>query len=130
MALIPNPRPDKYGGVSVRDQRWVSGFTRAGSGEPSYHFIGVQVVAARVFEAVEDGVPAETVNGIYPRLIAVDRQSVGAFICEASFRDIGTPADYLDTSIHLADVGRRSADKRARVDIDPTASHRAHRTMG
>ena len=48
MALIPNPRPDKYGGVLV-DDGWVRGFTRAGSGERSYHFIGVQVARARAF---------------------------------------------------------------------------------
>src|SRR4030095_11600691 len=32
MALIPNPRPDKYGGVTVSDDGWVKGFSRAGSG--------------------------------------------------------------------------------------------------
>jgi NDP-sugar pyrophosphorylase family protein len=31
MALIPNPRPDKYGGVTVSDDGWVNGFSRAGS---------------------------------------------------------------------------------------------------
>jgi NDP-sugar pyrophosphorylase family protein len=72
MALIPNPSPDKYGGVQVADGRWVTGFTRAGSGGPSYHFIGVQIVDARVFAELDDGVPAETVNGLYPRMMVAD----------------------------------------------------------
>ena len=69
MALIPNPRPEQYGGVRVSGGR-VTGFTRAGAPGDSYHFIGVQIVEARAFAGLEDGVPAETVNGLYPRLIA------------------------------------------------------------
>jgi NDP-sugar pyrophosphorylase family protein len=102
MALIENPRPDKYGGVMVSADGWVTGFSRAGSGERGYHFIGVQIADAPAFASLEDGVPANTVGALYPRMIAADNHSVSAFICDASFRDIGTPADYLQTSIHLA----------------------------
>ena len=122
MALIPNPHPDKYGGVQVADGRWVTGFTRAGTSEASYHFIGVQIVEARVFAGLDDGAPAETVNALYPYLIARDRHSVGAFISDASFRDIGTPADYLATSVQLAaSEGDRMASGN-RTSIDASAS--------
>lgn len=122
MALIPNPQPEKYGGVQVEDGRWVTGFTRAGSSGSSYHFIGVQIVAARVFAELADGVPAETVNGLYPRLLASDRHSIAGFISDASFRDIGTPADYLETSTQLAAIeGDRMATGQ-RLRGDPTAS--------
>jgi NDP-sugar pyrophosphorylase family protein len=118
MALIPNPSPDKYGGVQVADSGWVTGFTRAGTGGPSYHFIGVQIVDARVFAGLDDGVPAETVNGLYPRMMAADRHSLAGYICDASFRDIGTPADYLETSAQLAGLEgeRRAAGQRLRID--------------
>ena len=43
MALIPNPRPEQYGGVRVSGGL-VTGFTRAGTPGDSYHFIGVQIV--------------------------------------------------------------------------------------
>ena len=102
MALIPNPRPDKYGGVVVSGDSRVTGFTRAGSGIRSFHFIGVQIAEADVFAGLEDGVPAESVNTLYPRLIQQDPASVSAFVCGASFRDIGTSADYLETSLQLA----------------------------
>jgi NDP-sugar pyrophosphorylase family protein len=122
MALIPNPRPDKYGGVVVSDNRWVSGFTRGRSPHPSYHFVGVQIAEAIAFESVSDGVAAETVNGIYPRMIAADPHSIGAFVSDASFRDIGTPADYLETSLYLAGLEGDHLANGSRVEIHPTAS--------
>jgi NDP-sugar pyrophosphorylase family protein len=122
MALIPNPRPDKYGGVTVSDGGLVTGFSRAGSSADGYHFIGVQIAEARVFESLEDGLPAQTVGALYPQMIAADKHSVAAFVCDASFRDIGTPADYFDTSTHLvAEEGDRRRTGRGEK-IDPTAS--------
>jgi mannose-1-phosphate guanylyltransferase len=118
MALIPNPRPEKYGGVQVADGRWVTGFTRAGSAGPSYHFIGVQIVDARVFSELDDGVSSESVNELYPRLLVSDRHSIAGFISDASFQDIGTPADYLETSAQLAAVegDRMATGQRLRID--------------
>jgi NDP-sugar pyrophosphorylase family protein len=122
IAVIPNPRPDKYGGVVVSDGGWVTGFTRAASGQPSHHFIGVQAVQRAAFESLPDGVPAETVAGIYPRLIASEAHSVAAFSADATFRDIGTPADYLDTSIQIAaSEGDRLVSGR-HVEIHSSAS--------
>ena len=102
MAVIPNPRPDKYGGVLVGESHAVLGFTRAGASRENHHFIGVQFVEAAVFAPLEDGVPAESVNALYPRLIADRPGSIAAFVCEARFQDIGTPADYLRTAVQLA----------------------------
>jgi mannose-1-phosphate guanylyltransferase len=121
MALIPNPRPDKYGGVRLSDSGQVTGFTRAGTPGESFHFVGVQVAEARTFASLEDGVPAESVNTLYPRLIARDARSVAGFVSDASFSDIGTPRDYLETSLALAEVeGPRLADGR-RVSVSPSA---------
>jgi NDP-sugar pyrophosphorylase family protein len=62
------------------------------------------------------------VNALYPQLIARDEHSVAAFISGASFRDIGTPADYLDTSAQLAALeGNRMASGK-RTGIDGSAS--------
>jgi NDP-sugar pyrophosphorylase family protein len=117
MALIPNPRPDKYGGVLVSDAGYVTGFHRAGPGNASFHFIGVQVAQSRAFERLDDGVPAESVNVLYPQLIAEDPRSIAAFVCDAAFHDIGTPADYLATSLELADIeGDRMISRTACVN--------------
>jgi NDP-sugar pyrophosphorylase family protein len=106
MALIPNPRPQQYGGVVVSSEGWVTGFTRPGAvpadGATAFHFIGVQAASARAFAALEDGRPAESVNALYPRLIGERPKSVAAYVSGASFLDIGTPRDCLDTSLALA----------------------------
>ena len=101
MALIPNPAPARYGGVSVDADGFVTGFTPRGAVMDSYHFIGAQVAEADVFAALEDGVPSESVGGLYPRMMRDAPRSVAAYISEASFQDIGTPADLLATSVAL-----------------------------
>jgi NDP-sugar pyrophosphorylase family protein len=121
MALIPNPRPDKYGGVRLSDGGFVTGFTRAGTPGESFHFVGVQVAEARAFTSLEDGIPSESVNMLYPRLLAGNPGSVAGFVCDASFSDIGTPRDYLETSYALAETeGARLTDARG-VSVSPSA---------
>jgi NDP-sugar pyrophosphorylase family protein len=121
MALIENPRPDVYGGVQVEDG-WVRGFTRPGSTGPSYHFIGVQAACAGAFAALEDGVPSESVMGLYPRLIGEHTRSILGYVVDAPFSDIGTPADYLHTSLRLAGAeGDRLVGNRG-ISIHPTAT--------
>jgi len=119
MALIPNPRPDKYGGVRLDDRRAALGFVRRGSAEGNFHFIGPQIVQAGVFAPLPDGVPSETVMQVYPELIASRPGSVRGFVGDWSFRDIGTPADLLETSLDLAaEDGRPDCPRwgrRARV---------------
>ena len=102
MAVIPNPRPEHYGGVAVADG-WVSGFTRRGPrAAASFHFIGVQMASRRVFAGLPDGVPSESVGSLYPALIARNPRAIHAFVSDASFRDIGTPGDCWRTSVELA----------------------------
>jgi mannose-1-phosphate guanylyltransferase len=104
MALIPNPKPDKYGGVLVDEEGWITGFTKPGTAVPSYHFIGIQAAIGRVFAPLEDGVPASSVGGVYTTLMRDNPRSVRAFVCEARFQDIGTPADCLETSLALVEA--------------------------
>lgn len=121
MALIPKPRPDKYGGVAVDARGSVTGFTRAGQVERSFHFVGIQYAEASVFADLEDGVPAESVNALYPRLLAAHPGSIAAFVSGAAFQDIGTPGDYLRTSAGLARLeGDRMVSRRG-VEIAASA---------
>ncbi len=102
MAVIDNPDPAKYGGVLVDREGWVTGFGQRGARGPNLHFIGVQLASRSVFESVPAGQPAETVAHLYPRLIAEDPHSIRAFVSRATFHDIGTPRDYLATSLAFA----------------------------
>jgi NDP-sugar pyrophosphorylase family protein len=123
MALIPNPRPDKYGGVLLGDRGSVTGFTRRGTSQQSFHFVGVQAVDAAVFEPLADGVPAESVSGVYPSLMAERPGSVIGFVSDATFQDIGTPADLLETSLELAAAAGREGRPAwgARVEVAESA---------
>lgn len=102
MAVVPNDRPDRYGGVLVGEGGIVTGFTRRGSPEPSYHFIGVQIADAEAFEALHDNTPCESVGALYPELLRSRPGSVRAHVAAAEFFDIGTPGDYLATCLRLA----------------------------
>ena len=128
MALIRNPRPEQYGGVEVSFDGWVTAFRpraagRAGAAS-AHHFIGMQAARARVFADLEDGVPAESVNALYPRLIAANPRAIAAHVSDASFLDIGTPLDCLETSLALAETeGPRLIGARCRIH-ESAALHR------
>ena len=132
MALIPNPRPDKYGGVLLDETGAVAKFTKRRSKdtpsassevEASYHFIGPQIVEADAFESLQDGVAVESVLDLYPRLMAARRGAVMGFVCDAAFHDIGTPADLLETSLSFASADGRPDSPRwgTNVRVAPTA---------
>jgi NDP-sugar pyrophosphorylase family protein len=129
MALIPNPRPDKYGGVLLDNRGAVTGFTRRGSHEPSFHFVGVQAVEADVFAPLPDGVPAESVAGIYPQLMAERPGSVIGFVSDATFQDIGTPSDLLATSLELAAAAGREGRPAWGTRVEVAESARVTRSL-
>jgi len=121
MAVVPNTEPMKYGGALVDENAVITGFVPRGSSQTSWHVIGVQVAEMDAFNEVPDNVPYESVRTLYPALIATRAGAVRAFRCTAEFFDIGTPGDYLSTSLQFAEreggqrlVGVRSA-------IDPSA---------
>lgn len=127
MALIPNPRPDKYGSVQLDDRLAITGFTRRGS--EGFHFIGPQVIEAKAFLPLPDGVPSETVLGLYPQLMAARRGSVMGFVCDAAFHDIGTPADLLQTSLDFAARDGRPDHPRWGHRVHVAASARVSRSV-
>ena len=102
----------------------VTGFTRRGDRRPSFHFIGVQAAHVDVFSNLDDGVPAESVLGVYPRLMAANRMAVQGFVSTARFQDIGTPRDLLTTSLELAEADGRPGSPRWGHDVavDPSAT--------
>jgi mannose-1-phosphate guanylyltransferase len=102
MALIPNPEPARFGGALVDGDGWITGFCRRGDPRPNYHFFSAQVVARSVFAGLPDGIPAESVLGVYPRIMAATPRRLRAFICDAPFIEVGTPADYRRVHERLA----------------------------
>lgn len=120
MAVVPNTEPGKYGGALVDDTGVITGFVRRGSPVASWHVIGVQVADAEAFAGLPDNTPHESVGALYPALIARRPGAVRAFTCQAEFFDIGTPADYLETSLRLA-AREGTTPQGARTRLDPSA---------
>ena len=118
MAVVPNTEPEKYSGVRVTPDGEFAGWVPRAAQEPSYHFIGVQVAEAAAFDSVAAGIPSE-VRTLYSALIAAQPGSVRAFRTRAEFFDIGTPSDYLNTSLTLAT--REAIDTVANAQVSPTA---------
>ncbi len=118
MALVVQPDARRYGGVTLDAQGAVTGFVKRGT-PSAYHFIGVQAVNAEAFDSVAADQPAETVRALYPHLMAARPGSVRGFVCDAMFYDIGTPQDYLQTSLQFAaqeDVALPVCGRRCSID--------------
>ena len=106
MAVTVNRAPHKYGGAVMRGDE-ITGFVPKGErAAGSFHVVGVQVVQAEAFERVEDGAPASTVRGIYEEWIAERPGSIRGFHADASFWDIGTVEDYIETCRAFDPAGR------------------------
>ena len=119
MAVIPNPAPERYGGVVVTALGEVAGFVPRGTPGATWHFVGVQIAEREAFLSLADGVPADSVGPLYRALIAARSGAVRAFRSQARFVDIGTPRDYLDACLTLAG---RSVVVGARAAADPSAT--------
>jgi mannose-1-phosphate guanylyltransferase len=125
MAVIPNPDPAHYSGVLIDASDAVTGFSRRGSTESSWHFVGTQLAERETFSSVPDGVRSESVNGIYPELIASRPGTVRVFRADTTFLDIGTAVDYLDACVALAGTSDGAALRGARTCVAPDATLRS-----
>jgi NDP-sugar pyrophosphorylase family protein len=102
MAVVRNTRPDHYNGLRLDADGRVLAFVPKGHTEETWHFVGVQVVEPRVFDGIPIGSAAETVAGVYRDLVRDTPGAVRAWRVDATFLDVGTPADYIDASLHFA----------------------------
>jgi NDP-sugar pyrophosphorylase family protein len=121
LALVPNVKPHRYGGVRLDGDGAVTGFAARGpAAVGSYHFIGVQIAAADVFRSVPAGAAVKTIGGLYDELIAARPGAIRGYVCDARFWDVGTPLDYLKTSAAFI-TDPAGIDRGRRVRIDATA---------
>jgi NDP-sugar pyrophosphorylase family protein len=122
LALLPNHQPDRYGGLRLDAEQRVIGFAPRGRAEGSYHFFGVQLVAASVFASLPAGQPARSIGGVYDALIASQPGAIRGLVADAAFWDVGTVADYWQTSWSFAQAEGTADLTRGRGGhIDPTA---------
>jgi NDP-sugar pyrophosphorylase family protein len=99
MALVPNARHLHYGGVRLDADGAVTGFVARGpAAAGSFHLFGVQVVNRQVFAHIPAGQAANSIGGVYDRLIAEQPGAIRGLVTDARYWDIGTVTDYWSTS--------------------------------
>jgi NDP-sugar pyrophosphorylase family protein len=122
IAVVPNERPDRYGGLVVDSIGRFHSVVPRGSSVRSYHVVGVQVARPAAFAHLPLDEPAESISGVYRSLVARDLGAVRAFLCQADFWDVGTPGDYFDASRSIGErEGRPFPHVGAGTTVDPTA---------
>jgi mannose-1-phosphate guanylyltransferase len=120
MAVVPNTHPDKYSGLSADREGALTGFAKRGSPDNAFHYLGVQVVESEAFASVPEHVPFET-SALYTSLVASRPGAIRLFNSTAEFFDIGTPADYLDTSLLIGSREGYAAAGPSSVRVAPSA---------
>lgn len=121
VTLAGIPRDDgRYGRVVTDAEGRVTGFSRPGAA-PGLHFIGVQVANHAAFATLPDGLPTDSVGGLYRELLLKRPGSLRAWPTDAAFWDIGTPGDYLATCVELAGREGTPLAPGTGARVDPTA---------
>jgi len=99
MAVVPNAQPDHYNGIVADHDHAVTAFVPRGHAAGSWHFVGVQIVNRAVLAPLPDGVPADTVHGLYRAVLAQRPGRLRVWPTSGRFIDVGTPRDYLATAL-------------------------------
>lgn len=115
LAVVANPAPDQYNGIVLDGEDRVTGWVPKGRAQGSWHFIGVQVARAGVFANLADGVPAESVSGLYQTLLTQPGR-LRAFRPDTSFLDVGTPRDYLEAALSLSGPRPKAQGRRPEAE--------------
>jgi mannose-1-phosphate guanylyltransferase len=101
LALMPHATAGRYGGVLTDEDDLVREFVPRDRATDAAHFVGIQVVQARVFERLPDDVPAETVTGIYHDRLILGTGTMLGWRVQGPFFDVGTPLDYLRAALEM-----------------------------
>jgi mannose-1-phosphate guanylyltransferase len=122
IAVIPNDRPDRYGGLIVDASGRFHSVVPPGSQVRSYHVVGVQMAHPAAFARLPVNVPAESIGALYKDLVKENLGHVRAFLCAADFWDVGTPSDYLEASLSIANAEGAALQAGRGSIIDPSAT--------
>ncbi|HEY6356855.1 MAG TPA: nucleotidyltransferase family protein [Vicinamibacterales bacterium] len=109
LAVVRNPSPQHYNGIRAGDDDVVRGFEPKGAAAGTWHFVGVQVTSATVFGALPDGVPAETISGLYRGFVATQPGRVCVYPVTSPLIVVGTPRDYFAAARRFVGTGGHGA---------------------
>lgn len=115
LALIPHLDPQRWSRVTLDSLGRVAGIKGKGSPEANevpFLFPGVMLVARTALEALPPG-PSAIPETLWAP--AADTGRLGGVVVTGHWRELGTPADYLDATVALLG-DRNTVDSTATVD--------------
>ena len=121
IAVITNETPARYGGLIVDSTGRFHSVVPPGSHVRSYHVVGVQIAHPSAFARLPMNEPAESIGGLYKELVKENLGHVRAFLCDADFWDVGTPADYLNACLSIGAAEGKTRQMGRGSVVDPTA---------
>jgi NDP-sugar pyrophosphorylase family protein len=100
LVLFPN-RERRYTPVWIRPSGRITGFgAAAGDGSLSGFYTGVQIVEPELLDLIPRGRPSCIIRDVYIPLLA-QGAPIHGFLTRGTFREFGTPADYLRETLAL-----------------------------
>jgi NDP-sugar pyrophosphorylase family protein len=96
LGLVPNPDPSRWSQVLVADDHLVTGIVgpdQPGASVKSLLYPGLMVVARHLIEKLPP-TPGNTPETLW--WPAMERRTLGGVVLTGSWREVGTPTDYLD----------------------------------
>jgi NDP-sugar pyrophosphorylase family protein len=107
LILRPNPSCERFSEVFVDDELAITGFggfpSSAGQvpGRDPLMFTGIQIAEPAILDFIPHGRPSESVRDVYPKLMALKRHALGAYVGEGEWYELSTLARYLNTSLEF-----------------------------
>ena len=118
LGLVPHPDPSRWSRVHVADDHAVTGIVgpdQPGASEESLLYPGLMVVARHLIEELPS-IPGNTPETLW--WPAMERRTLGGVVVTGSWREVGTPADYLDEVLRQLD---RKTSIHPTARVHPTA---------
>ena len=107
LVLTPFNEGTEYGAVEMDETGRIvriAGRPGPDTGKTRYHFTGIHILEARIFNEIPGGVKSEINREVYPRLIQAG-EMISGFVHQGFWRELGTPMRYLDGSLDLLSRG-------------------------
>jgi mannose-1-phosphate guanylyltransferase len=92
----------------------IAGRPGSDTGQPRYHFTGLHVIDSALFGEIPGGVRSEINREVYPRLIE-QGEKIHGHVHRGFWRELGTPARYLQGSFDLLQLGDAGYLQRIRI---------------
>jgi NDP-sugar pyrophosphorylase family protein len=118
LGLVPHPDPSRWSRVLVGNDHVVTGIVGSdhpGAAEEPLLYPGLMVVARHLIEALPQN-PGNTPETLW--WPAMDRQTLGGVVVSGAWREVGTPADYLEEVLRQLD---RTTIIHPTAQVHPTA---------